>query len=53
MEHGRNQPNQTPELPPRLHDAFMLIALLFALSMPLLLFIRIKKGEKADLSQAH
>jgi DHA2 family multidrug resistance protein len=34
-------------------DAFMLIALLFALSMPLLLFIKLKKGEKADLSQAH
>ncbi|WP_190271899.1 DHA2 family efflux MFS transporter permease subunit [Chlorobium phaeobacteroides] len=34
-------------------DAFMLIALLFALCMPLLFFIRIKKGEKADLSQAH
>ncbi|MCF8216373.1 MAG: DHA2 family efflux MFS transporter permease subunit [Chlorobium sp.] len=34
-------------------DAFMLIAALFALSMPLLFFIKLKKGEKADLSQAH
>ncbi len=34
-------------------DAFMLIALLFALCMPLLLFIKIRKGDKADLSQAH
>jgi len=34
-------------------DAFMLIALLFALCMPLLFFIKIKKGEKADLSSAH
>ena len=34
-------------------DAFKLIALLFALALPLLLLIRIPKGEKADLSSAH
>ena len=34
-------------------DAFMLIAILFACAMPLLFFIRIPKGEKADLSSAH
>ena len=34
-------------------DAFMLISLLFALALPLLLLIRINKGEKADLSSAH
>ena len=34
-------------------DAFMLIALLFALALPLLLLIRIPKGEKVDLSSAH
>ena len=34
-------------------DAFMLIALLFALALPLLLFIKIQKGEKADLSSSH
>jgi hypothetical protein len=31
----------------------MLIALLFALAMPLLLLIRIPKGEKVDLSSTH
>ena len=34
-------------------DAFMLISLLFALALPLLLLIRIQKGEKADLSSTH
>ncbi len=34
-------------------DAFMLIALLFAIALPLLFFIKIKKEEKADLSGAH
>jgi DHA2 family multidrug resistance protein len=34
-------------------DAFSLIALLFALALPLLLLIRIPKGEKVDLSSAH
>ncbi|NTW10898.1 MAG: MFS transporter, partial [Chlorobiaceae bacterium] len=34
-------------------DAFMLIALLFVLCIPLLLLIKINKGEKADLSSAH
>ncbi|EAT58593.1 DHA2 family efflux MFS transporter permease subunit [Chlorobium ferrooxidans] len=34
-------------------DAFMLIALLFALALPLLFFIKINKSEKADLSSAH
>jgi len=34
-------------------DAFMLIALLFALTLPLLLLIKINKSEKADLSSAH
>ncbi len=34
-------------------DAFMLIALLFALALPLLFFIKIQKGEKADLSSSH
>ncbi|NTW68393.1 MAG: DHA2 family efflux MFS transporter permease subunit [Chlorobiaceae bacterium] len=34
-------------------DAFMLIALLFALALPLLFFIKINKSEKVDLSSAH
>ncbi|MEI6847648.1 MAG: DHA2 family efflux MFS transporter permease subunit [Chlorobiaceae bacterium] len=34
-------------------DAFMLVALLFAIALPLLFFIKIKKEEKADLSGAH
>jgi DHA2 family multidrug resistance protein len=34
-------------------DAFMLVALLFLLCLPLLLFIRVDKSEKADLSSAH
>jgi DHA2 family multidrug resistance protein len=34
-------------------DAFKLIALLFLLCIPLLLLIKIRKGEKADLSSAH
>jgi MFS transporter, DHA2 family, multidrug resistance protein len=34
-------------------DAFKLVALLFLLSIPLLLFIKINKGEKTDLSSAH
>ncbi len=34
-------------------DAFMLVALLFAIALPLLFFIKIKKEEKGDLSGAH
>jgi DHA2 family multidrug resistance protein len=34
-------------------DAFMLVALLFAIALPLLFFIKIKKEEKADLLAAH
>ncbi len=34
-------------------DAFMLVALLFAIALPLLFFIKINKAEKADLSGAH
>ncbi len=34
-------------------DAFMLIALLFTICLPLLLLIRIQKNEPADLSAAH
>ena len=34
-------------------DAFMLIAILFMLCIPLLFLIRIKKGEQADISSAH
>ncbi len=34
-------------------DAFMLIAVLFALAFPLLFFIKLNKSEKADLSGAH
>jgi MFS transporter, DHA2 family, multidrug resistance protein len=34
-------------------DAFKLIALLFLLCIPLLLMIKINKGEKADISSAH
>ncbi|NTW56158.1 MAG: DHA2 family efflux MFS transporter permease subunit [Chlorobiaceae bacterium] len=34
-------------------DAFKLVALLFVLCMPLLLLIKINKGEKTDLSSAH
>ncbi len=34
-------------------DAFMLVALLFAIALPLLFFIKIKKEDKADLSGAH
>ncbi|NTV61363.1 MAG: DHA2 family efflux MFS transporter permease subunit [Chlorobiaceae bacterium] len=34
-------------------DAFMLIAILFVLCIPLLLLIKTDKGEKADLSSVH
>jgi len=34
-------------------DAFMLVALLFAIALPLLFFIKIKKEDKADVSGAH
>jgi MFS transporter, DHA2 family, multidrug resistance protein len=35
-------------------DAFKLIAILFAICMPLLLFIRVDKSDKkADISSAH
>ena len=34
-------------------DAFMLIAILFTLALPLLLLIRINKSEKVDLSSTH
>ncbi len=34
-------------------DAFMLIAFLFTICLPLLLLIRIQKNEPADLSSAH
>ena len=34
-------------------DAFKLIAILFLLCLPLLLFIRVDKSEKADVSSAH
>jgi DHA2 family multidrug resistance protein len=34
-------------------DAFKLIAILFAVCLPLLLFIRVDKKEKADVSSAH
>ncbi len=34
-------------------DAFMLVALLFAIALPLLFFIKIKKVEKSDVSGAH
>jgi DHA2 family multidrug resistance protein len=34
-------------------DAFMLIAILFLLCIPLLLLIKTNKGEKADLSSTH
>ena len=34
-------------------DAFMLIAILFLCCLPLLLFIRVDKSEKPDLSETH
>jgi len=34
-------------------DAFKLIAILFAICLPLLLFIRVDKKEKIDMSSAH
>jgi len=34
-------------------DAFKMIAILFAICLPLLLFIRVDKKQKADISSAH